>query len=288
MVIFFRTDAVYGGSSGIVGKDLKSTVSMAMLGTMSMGLTLSMEYVYKKVEKRKLCYNIRKQEQKDGRKHMLERLRFWLEDHVSGRMALVGLLVLVIFFFWLGSQYQIWQQRHQPLLVSGQGEDDRLMLVNDRPTMQEKESAASKEMVVHVAGAVDRPGVYRLKSDSRIQDALEMAGLSADADPNQLNLAQMIHDGEKIMVPRQGEAESLGVSSAGAADVSSSGQSGKISINQASLNELMTLPSIGEVRAQAIIAYRQEHGGFKSLEELKNVSGIGDKTYAQLESLVRL
>lgn len=217
---------------------------------------------------------------------MMERFRFWLEDHVTGRMAAVILLGLAVFMFWLGSQYQQWQGGQAPLLISVEDQESEKLLFLDE-TKEGEGSQRAQKIVVHVVGAVERPGVYELMSDGRVQDAVSLAGLAANADPDQLNLARSIHDGEKIMVPAQGEAgESLqglyGPSStAGEAET-------KVSINQANHAELMTLPSVGEVRAQAIIAYREEHGAFQQLEELKNVSGIGEKTFAQLEPLIRL
>lgn len=203
-------------------------------------------------------------------------------------MALVGLLALLIFFFWLGGKYQSWSQEDSRLLVSQDKKDeDRLRFVQEPLVVQESIPTTSEAILVHVTGAVERPGVYELSSEDRVQDALDLAGLSADADPDQMNLAQAIHDGEKIVVPRQGEVIAPGAASESSLGLAQTGE-GKVSINHADLNALMTLPSVGEVRAQAIIDYRESHGGFQSLEDLKQVSGIGDKTYAQIEPHISL
>lgn len=146
--------------------------------------------------------------------------------------------------------------------------------------------------LVHVLGAVETPGVYELGPNARVVDAIAAAGgLSEDADAAQINLARPAIDGEQIYVPKIGEIPPV------AADVApepgsdpsngdSSGTGGLININTASPSELETLPRIGPEMAQRIIDFRDAHGGFTSIEELKQVSGIGDATYEQLAPLV--
>ena len=112
-----------------------------------------------------------------------------------------------------------------------------------------------------------------------MDDAVRAAGATADADLSQLNLAQKLADGQKITVPAAGETPAPADNSA----PSDSSQSGAlVNINTATQEELETLPSIGEVRAQAIIAYREEHGGFRTTDELMEVSGIGEKIFADI------
>lgn len=204
----------------------------------------------------------------------LARLREWVEDHVCWKVIGMALVIVAIIAFCGGNLYQEWR-------AEGEG----LTLVQEDATAGETaaDSAApenaSGEVVVHVAGAVSSPGVYTLPADSRVDDAVRAAGATADADLSQLNLAQKLADGQKITVPAAGETPAPADNAA----PSDSSQSGAlININTATQEELESLPSIGEVRAQAIITYREEHGGFRTIDELKEVSGIGDKIFADI------
>ncbi len=204
----------------------------------------------------------------------LARLREWVEDHVSWKVIGMALVIVAVIAFCGGNLYQEWR-------AEGEG----LTLVQEDATAGETaaDSAApenaSGEVVVHIAGAVSSPGVYTLPADSRVDDAVRAAGATADADLSQLNLAQKLADGQKITVPVAGATPADGSSAATTAD---SDNGGLININTATQEELETLPSIGEVRAQAIIAYREEHGGFRTTDELMEVSGIGEKIFADI------
>lgn len=145
----------------------------------------------------------------------------------------------------------------------------------------------SNEIVVHVAGAVENPGVYVLQEGQRVEDALQKAGISDHADENALNRAALLTDGQKIVVPfadethiinQQDDTETNGIDQ--------TSQNVKINLNQANMLQLMELPGIGEVKANAIIQYRQEHGSFQSTEELLMVNGIGNTIYSQIAELV--
>lgn len=204
----------------------------------------------------------------------LARLREWVEDHVSWKVIGMALVIVAVIAFCGGNLYQEWR-------AEGEG----LTLVQEDATAGETaaDSAApenaSGEVVVHVAGAVSSPGVYTLPADSRVDDAVRAAGATADADLSQLNLAQKLADGQKITVPVAGATPADGSSAATTAD---SDNGALVNINTATQEELETLPSIGEVRAQAIIAYREEHGGFRTTDELMEVSGIGEKIFADI------
>lgn len=142
---------------------------------------------------------------------------------------------------------------------------------------------------VHVAGHVKNPGLYQLDPQARIDDAVKAAGgPSSDADLDQLNLAQPLTDGMKLAVPAQGEtAEPLlftggGPSAKPVARFSESGPVGKISLSRASASELDTLPGVGPATAAKIIEYRNQHGGFRSIQDIQEVKGIGPKKYAKM------
>ena len=142
----------------------------------------------------------------------------------------------------------------------------------------------SNEIVVHIAGAVENPGVYRLTEGQRVEDALQKAGIADNADADALNRAAVLFDGQKIVVPFQAERNmETGIEPVRTDDTASRTiENEKININTANITQLMTLPGIGEVKAGAIIRYRQEHGGFQNIDEVLLVNGIGSGIYAQI------
>ncbi|MFD6722079.1 helix-hairpin-helix domain-containing protein [Streptomyces sp. NPDC060131] len=145
--------------------------------------------------------------------------------------------------------------------------------------------SASARVVVDVSGKVRRPGVLRLAAGSRVADALRAAGgAKPGADLTGLNRARVLMDGEQVLVG--GPAPPA--SGVGAAAGSGSGAAvGPVSLNAATPEQLDTLPGVGPVLAQHIIDYRGRHGGFRSVDELREVNGIGERRFADLQSLVR-
>ncbi len=133
------------------------------------------------------------------------------------------------------------------------------------------------DVVVHVAGAVAEPDVYRLPAGSRVADALDRAGgVTGRGDANAINLAARLADGQQVVVPERVR----GSGSAGSATASA--EDGPISLGSADQAALETIDGIGPATAAAIIAYRDEHGGVGSIEELDEVPGIGPATIAAL------
>lgn len=160
-----------------------------------------------------------------------------------------------------------------------------------------RESGPVSMVVVHVAGAVAKPGVVRIEQGSRIEDAIAAAGgATPEADANRLNLALVVEDGQKIHVPLQGEpvaavpdgpepAASSGDGS-GSHTAAAGTPGGKVNLNTADAAALDTLPKVGPVLAQRIVDWRKEHGPFKSVEELDAVDGVGPKMLDALLPLV--
>ncbi len=162
--------------------------------------------------------------------------------------------------------------------------------------------AGAVEIVVHVVGQVARPGLVRLRVGARVADAVAAAGgARPGADVAALNLARLVVDGEQLHVPKPGEVVTPPVPPTGAAGRgspvggavggapgNSGGSPALVSLNAADLATLDTLPGVGPVLAQRIIAWRAEHGRFTSVDELGEVSGIGDKLLAQLRPKVSL
>jgi competence protein ComEA len=143
--------------------------------------------------------------------------------------------------------------------------------------------AENDTVFVYICGAVTNPGVYEMDSGSRICDVLDQAGgFSEDASTTYLNLAEFVSDGQKVYVPTQ---EELTVELFAEEDAAEAG-SGKININTASKEVLVTLPGIGESKADSIIAYRTEHGGFSSIEEIMEIPGIKEAVFSKIKELI--
>lgn len=144
------------------------------------------------------------------------------------------------------------------------------------------------EVVVYVCGEVNDPGVYHLPNKSRVCDAIESAGgMTDDAGRDFWNLASEVYDGQMIYVPTKEEVESGSVPKPDTENAGvSSGDSSKININTASKEELMTLAGIGESKADNIIKYRQENGSFSAVEDLTNVSGIGESIFNKIKDSI--
>lgn len=145
-------------------------------------------------------------------------------------------------------------------------------------------------LLVHVTGAVAQPGVVSLPPGSRVQDAIQAAGgLTGDAEALALNLSGKVKDGERLHVPKTGEIPVLPavepVSGSQPAKAALELE-GPVNLNSASAEQLMTLPGIGEVKAAAIIAYREAHDGFKTIEEIMEVSGFGEATFERLKESI--
>ena len=128
---------------------------------------------------------------------------------------------------------------------------------------------------VFVCGAVLHAGVYSVPAGSRLGEAIELAGgMSADADPDYLNQARVLTDGEQIRVPTKAETEGMQAPAMQTAADGGGSSGGKVNINTADIEELQTLSGIGETRALAIISYRETNGAFERIEDIMNVSGI--------------
>ena len=141
---------------------------------------------------------------------------------------------------------------------------------------------------MHVAGAVAAPGLYRLPGGSRVDDGLVAAGGPLpNAALDGLNLARPLTDGEQVLVPAAGVGEASAVPASGAASAPSAARpDGKLDLNRATVQDLDALPGIGPVLAQRIVNHRGEQGPFKTVGMLRDVPGIGERTFQQLAPLV--
>ena len=153
----------------------------------------------------------------------------------------------------------------------------------DEAPIEPTAAAADEQVVVYVSGAVRAPDVYELPKAARIKDlVLAAGGFTADADPESINLAERVNDGQHIHVPRQGEEAPTDNETA--TNTAEAGQ--PIDINTASEAELDGLPGIGKALAQRIIDYRTSNGSFKAIEDLRNVKGIGPALFEKITPLI--
>lgn len=188
---------------------------------------------------------------------MVIRLQRW-------KQLIIGLVVVL----FLGVGYLFYQKEPEQRIV-------------DEFVMEPEEvvapvTAERLEIVVYVTGAVESPDVYTLPEGARVGDVLSLAVLTDEADPEQLNLAQILVDGVKIIVPKKGETPI-------AQDTTSPEmETNGVHVNSATKEELMTVPGIGPAKAEAILNHLKENGPFKTYEALGDVKGFGEKT---LESM---
>jgi competence protein ComEA len=151
------------------------------------------------------------------------------------------------------------------------------------------EASGSGVAVVQVAGAVHRPGVYRMGPGRRVDDAVRAAGgAQPQADLAGVNLAAKVSDGQQVIVPVAGAAGAAGTGPAGSAGGAGAASGQPLNLNTATPEQLDQLDGLGPATAQKIVAYRQAHGGFRSVSELDQVPGIGEKKLAALKDRVRV
>ncbi|MDA8097276.1 MAG: helix-hairpin-helix domain-containing protein [Clostridia bacterium] len=184
------------------------------------------------------------------------------------REQLAVLMVIAVIVFGLGYKYAVVKSRAEMV-----------------PAVERAADIVASEITVHVAGAVEKPGVYRLERGSRVADAVTVADPLPTSELNALNLAAVLQDGQKVFVP---EKPPLPAGTGNEADMAppappGTGVGGKININTADVGQLQHLPGIGPALADRIVRYRQEHGPFSSVEEIVNVSGIGEKKLEGLQ-----
>lgn len=168
-------------------------------------------------------------------------------------------------------------------------EDDNLIinnLIEENNNISNLENSDATAIVVYICGAVKESKVITLEENSRICDAIDaVGGLTDEADLTNINLAYILEDGEKIYIPKKGEEiQDISASSY----TSSATSNNKININKATQTELETIPGIGPSTALKIINYREENGKFSKIEDIKNVSGIGDAKYEQMKDYISI
>lgn len=183
------------------------------------------------------------------------------------------------------------QQYLQGENLKGSGENENNEnKESENKEIKNQENVDNGKIVVDIKGAVKNPKEYELKEGSRIRDLIEIAGgLTAEADEEKIYFSKILEDEQCIKIYKIGEEvldseiEAQGHQKKGTGTVDSKGM---ININKATVEELMTIPGIGQAKAQSIVDYRNENGKFKSVDELTNITGIGAKTLEKLRDKV--
>ncbi|MFD2926032.1 helix-hairpin-helix domain-containing protein [Halobacillus naozhouensis] len=184
-------------------------------------------------------------------------------------LLVIPVLFILVFFL----------QKDEEQLVIQEGDS----IPNEETDFTEADSAA-KRLVVDVKGEVARPGIYELEAGLRVNDAISMAGgMTKEADQTSVNLAQKIVDEMVILV-----ATTAPEGSSSSSASSGGGSTGKVRVNQASVEEIQALPGIGPSKAEAIIKHREENSLFKKPEDLLDVSGIGEKTLENMLDVIQV
>lgn len=161
--------------------------------------------------------------------------------------------------------------------------------IDEAPAIPVTSPVETEKIIIHVVGAVKNPGVYSLDEGKRVKDAIDIAGGPlTDADLFRLNLAQKLQDEDKLYVPKVGETPSEDSLDGDEMIGLSFPDDGKININKADSANLIQLPGVGPATAQKILDYRSKNGPFKNIEDIKNVSGIGEKKFEQIKDKIKV
>lgn len=190
------------------------------------------------------------------------------------------ILIIIISLYYI---YNKFNEENKEVLIEN-------ILIENKTDNKKSEN---EFLIVHISGAVNNPGIVKLEVESRIEDAIISAGgLTEDADLTNVNLAYVLEDGMKITIPSMSDVEeeiimeNSGKNIITESNVEYSSSIISININKATIDEFAKLPGIGNSLATRIVKYREENGKFKNIEDIKNVSGIGDNKFEQIKDLI--
>lgn len=206
---------------------------------------------------------------------------------MNKQKKIIIFIITIIFYFLL-----IWPRSSETNSPTQQYSNDKNVKTKDESTEDKKNSDSQtpttkldddsiEEIVVDLRGAVTNPGIYKLDSDARMYELIKKAGGFKAANQECINQAQILTDEQLIIIPSSNEE-----CSDNSASPNNRTDKTKLNINEATVEQLTTLPGIGQTRAQQIIDYRDSNGKFKSIDDLKNVNGIGEQTFLNLSELI--
>lgn len=193
-------------------------------------------------------------------------------QNISTKMKIVIVAISIIIVATIG------------IYIFKQTQENEINYYETEENMETKEKNIN-QITIHITGEVNNPGIVMLDEGARIVDALEAAGgETQNADINKLNLAYVLEDGEKLYIPGKNEEEKEYITRGNGNQT----ETAKVNINTAQIEELSTLPGIGEATANKIIEYRKENGKFEKIEDIKNVAGIGDSKFQNIKEMLKV
>ncbi|MBS6500819.1 MAG: helix-hairpin-helix domain-containing protein [Clostridium sp.] len=208
-------------------------------------------------------------------------------------IMLVLLCVITSFILYGKNKSKVFKDEYMKnIFVEEEAPDDNSVEVNAEPIKEVKGenqlTKGTKMIVVEIKGEVANPDVYEISEGSIIRDLITKAGgLTNEANIDKINRADKLRDNQLIVIPNKNELSNANTN----INVSKEGntsEDGIININTASLEELQKINGVGEVKAKSIINYREKNGGFKSIDEMKNIEGIGDKTFEKMKDQITI
>lgn len=208
-------------------------------------------------------------------------------------IAIITICILGIYYFFIKEDDYLENNSNSNILILNEENSSKA-----ENLLETKDNNKENKIVIYVTGAVKKEGIYEIEENSRIADCIEIAGgLNEDADINNINLAYILCDGMKIHIPRKNEninqiqdntKSYISTDSNNKDNDKTNNKNIKVNINTANQAELETLPGIGPSTALKIIEYRKENGKFNNIEDIKNVSGIGDNKFNKVKEFIRV
>lgn len=200
------------------------------------------------------------------------------EKRKIGIIAAILILISVSFFIYHKSGYKELSKNNAESIFEEESAED------DNKAKKDNSSDAKNIITVEIKGEVKNPDVYTLNSDSIVRDLIEKAGgTTNNADLKNINRAKKLIDHEVVYIQNSEEAKNCVSASFGVSSGSSLTENGKVNINTADIEGLKKIDGVGDSKAKKIIEYREKNGGFKSIDEIKNISGIGEKTFEKMK-----
>ena len=209
-------------------------------------------------------------------------MKDWLIEHKIS--VVIGIFIAIGFYYFYVSDYG------KPSPVNTLSLEEKIQTDENgiENTQPDKQPELPAKIMVDLKGQIKQPGVYQANTDERVIDVISRAGgLTDKADQGQVNFAEHVKDEMIIYIPAKGETAPISSGSTTSLSVGDQ-KTAKININKADETELQNLPGIGPAKAAAIVEYRNTSGPFKVVEDLKNISGIGDKTFEKLKDLISI
>ncbi|CDR60827.1 ComE operon protein 1 [Staphylococcus schweitzeri] len=200
--------------------------------------------------------------------------------------AIVSFVLLAGFIFWR-QDHQVQNNKvnnNDASFKQLNTDNNDIKLVEGQNKDGDKRTKNKGPVYVDVKGAIKHPNVYKMSSVDRVIDLLNKAELLEDADVSQINLSEKLTDQKMIYIPRKGQKNVESQLGTNKSQVGQSNTNVKVNLNTASASELMSVPGVGQTKANAIIEHRNQQGAFQDIEELKKVKGFGSKTFEKLKS----